>query len=280
MSDFNINKCNINVKGHQCKNNVTSGCMLVVNGDLIKVCTTHYKTYKNNMENAPVYHFTNIKPVQEDTTMNINHLTIDQVKLIKPFIDFEKLNTKANELYATTYKNRMGIMGELSLSVHDPSKVGDVYNASVYVGYVGHDSTTYVMVFDAMFRKTNPIIIPMSEFKIVNQTNNNKEEEKTMKQVTGKGILCGKCHQYHQSTGEVAMCHDVTPVKTGRIIINLWDRHDGTKMQDLWRKDFNSARDHAKELETKGGVKAEDIKVHRAHNGNGWWVTYPTHPNS
>lgn len=80
MSDFNVNKCNINIAGtpsHQCKRNRKSGCVILVNGELVYTCTQHYNTYKDAID-APVYHFTGIMPIvpKEEDTMDTTTTTI------------------------------------------------------------------------------------------------------------------------------------------------------------------------------------------------------------
>lgn len=78
---FNSKNCNIVVgkgrKAHQCKHSLTSGCTFKINGYIIYVCRQHFNKYNENT--APVYHFTDIKPVQEDTmSKHTNHGGFDQ----------------------------------------------------------------------------------------------------------------------------------------------------------------------------------------------------------
>ena len=89
---FNINKCNVNVNGHQCKRNRKSGCTIEFEGEIIYMCQQHYNNRKTSVYN--VFHHTNINPVQEDDIMEENNFN-EQLKLIVSG-KYETIKTRAS----------------------------------------------------------------------------------------------------------------------------------------------------------------------------------------
>lgn len=186
------------------------------------------------------------------------NITVEEVVVVKPYIDFVKLNLKANEIYAKDYSNAMSITGKLATSLYDNAKPGYVFNGSVYTGYVGHDAVTYVMVFNATFKKDNPVIIPMAEFKI--------HKEETMK--TNKPVMCGHCHEYHTTTDEVARCYGVDEKVIASRHLNT--KPFITKFDDGGTREWYATKKAA--FARVEELKRDSISftVKQAKNGNGW----------
>lgn len=214
---FNINKCNINVKGHQCKRNRQSGCTVTVNGELIYMCFQHWQKYVLSSDaDTPVYHFTNIKPVQEDNTMKTNIRTREQI--------VEELN------YAKEQMEEMREHPYTTYAIANGDRVGDAIDM---------------------------LTAELKEFDMTNITNKKEETKMDTTIVTvnykDKGyIRCPKCSKellnsdpendwtrgaYHRSVDEVRLCQTGTTVKpaltNGFVKASIWKGDNGDTMETM-----------------------------------------------
>ena len=95
--------------------------------------------------------------------MTIYRLTAEQVRLIEPYMDFDKIVRTANELYGTSYRNEAIIEDMVSHDPNSPSQLGYIYNGSEYIAYVVFDGV-YTIIFDQDVN--NPVIFQLREFKL------------------------------------------------------------------------------------------------------------------
>ena len=193
---FNANKCNIGIKGNQCSRNIKSGCTVLVCGELIRMCQQHYNMYHNVAEIViPVHTFTGIKPititnnVQEDT-MNSKQDYNDQDYDAEMDINVAIAKMEGNEY--TTYSTPFS--GNYILEVCRHEECDQAFNEMMW------EARGEICCGDTNCKHYTAVLC-------LHHTN--KEEKVMTTTKLNKGILCGKCHEYHNTADEVAGCYGV-----------------------------------------------------------------------
>lgn len=214
---FNPNKCNIRVNNHQCKRNRTSGCTMEINGELIYVCRQHYTQYSTALVvNIPVYHFTNIKPVQEDT-MKTNIRTREQIveELNYAKEQMEEMREHPYTTYAIANGDRVGdaidmLTAELkefdqNITNNKEDNNMDAINGAPGIFTVNFHDKGYVKCVKCS--KELPITDPENDWS--------------------RGA-------FHRSVDEVRLCMTGNldkPIETGFIAAKIWTGKQGDKME-------------------------------------------------
>lgn len=248
---FNINKCNINVDGHQCKRNRTSGCTTVVNDELICMCRQHWTKYVI-AKDVPVFQFTGEKFVNQ-IDLAFEKITNNQSKE-------DTMNSK-HEYDDSDYDAEMDInVAIAAMEGNEYTTYSTPYSGNFLIEVCRHDECDEA--FNEMMHEARHEVCcgntNCKHYTAVLCLHHTKKENIMN---TTKGITCGHCHNKHNTAAEVAACYGVERKTVSTNMSKVQQSSTGSNKQ--WFSTRDAAIAHAKTVEGK---------LFKANNGHGFWV--------
>lgn len=248
---FDINKCNINVKGHQCKRNRKSGCTIQIDGELIYMCEQHYSMYNDPFITVPVHHMTGIKVIEPKQYTE----PCDQWTEIPEWISAGDPDCLTCGFHIKDHK----------LPTEEEETTMKTVSFDNLIDAIAYAKQTN---FHGKFTKGEDGKYHLPVVPDITVNNNIPNKEDTMKS-NKKQILCGYCHEHHDIFDQVAACGGKTRVAGAELRKNqpffqTFKLKDGAWMGKFWLPNHTMAQ----ECIAFYGVKTYTS----ARNGHGFWV--------